>query len=227
MLQRTIRQIIYFALHYVKCERAAKERLYAPLLFASTLLVIFNFSFDGKITRDYSCEIFVAEVFITFLFAMQLSFLRQFDIETEDNAFDHLRLHQVSSYSLFMGKYLVSLVTGLVILIPTVLLAFFFHLSVLSHIDLNWQFCVVMLLVLAGISTLGCLISSLIQKMNGREALYPLLFYPLACPLFLVGLQSAYISLTSKEGANLMGILLGLDFIYLVLSLLLFDEIMD
>ncbi len=219
-------QIKYLIKHNLKCEFAAKERLFSSLLFASTILIIFNFAFAGKIASDYSYEIFLAEVFVTLLLTMQLNFLRQFDIECEDNALDSLRLNPISSYSLYLGKYLVSLIMSTLILLPTLLLAFFFHGAATNNLVLNFQFLAVLSFVMLGLSCLGCLISALIQKMNAREAIYPLLFYPLSVPLLIVGLQACYKSLLSPGGWELTEVLLGLDLIYFLLSLLLFDEIM-
>lgn len=222
-----IKKIYYFIQHYIKCELSSKERLYAPFMFASTLLIIFNFAFDGKIGANYAQEVFVAEVFITLLFSVQISFMRQFDLEAEDNVFESFRVYHSNPYHLFLGKYLVTLISSFFIVIPTVFLALFFHLSKIPDVSFGLSFFLIILLVLGGLSALGTLMSSLLQRLSSREVLYPLFFYPLSCPLFLVGLQSASMALEGKDVNYLSLVLLGLDFIYLVLGFLLFDEILN
>ena len=225
-IAKNLSSIIYLIGHNCKCEFNSKERVISSLLFASTILIIFNFVFVGKISTQYAYEIFIAEVFVTLLLTMQLNLLRLFDIECEDNALESLRLSPVSSYAIYMGKYLVNILVSLLIVIPSLLLAFFFHKSALNSFEINGQFFSIFVLVVFGVSSIGCLIAALLQKINAREALYPLLFYPLTIPLLIVGMQASYKSLITPGGWEFVEILLGLDFLYFLLSLLLFDELM-
>ena len=221
-------QMLFFLIkHNFNCELSAKERILSSLLFAGTILVLFNFAFAGKIMADYGQEVFLAELFITLVLTMQLSFMRQFDLECEDNALESLRINPISSYLLYLAKYFVSLVMATLVMAPTLLLALFFHAASSSALTLNLQFLAVLTLVLAGVCCIGCLISSLTQKMDARESLYPLLFYPLLVPLLIVGIQACYSSLNKPGETQLLMVLLALDVLYFLLSLLLFDEVMN
>ncbi len=221
-----LKQTVVFMKHYARCELSSKERFFAPLLFSATLLVMFNFSFGESIPRGYMVNIFVAEVFITLLFSLQLSFMRQFDLESEDNAFEVLRVSNVSYYALFLGKYFVSVISILCVVLPSVFLAWFFLAADLVDVEFSFYFYFSIFAALLGLSALGSLISALLQKLSGRELLYPLFFYPLGSPLFLLAQQIALFALEGKEIFSLLLVLLGLDLFYLVLALLLFDEIM-
>lgn len=220
------KQVFCFLKHYIRCELFSKERLLAPLFFAATLLVIFNFAFGEGLPRESMKNIFVAEVFITTLFAVQLSFMRQFDLESDDNAFEVLRVARLNAYALFLGKYLVSLLAALFVVFPSVLLAWFFQAGELVGLNFGLNFFATIFCVLLGLAALGSLIGAVLQKLNGRELLYPLFFYPLASPLFLLGQQTALFALEGKAVLSLLGVLMGLDLLYLILALLLFDEIM-
>ena len=69
--------------------------------------------------------------------------------------------------------------------------------------------------------------SSVLQRLNGREILFPLFFYPLSSPLFLIGLQAASFTFEARSVESLQFVLLGIDCVYLVLGFLLFDEILN
>ena len=99
---------------------------------------------------NYNIEIFLAEVYVTLLLTMQLSFMRQFDIECEDNALESLRVHYVSSYTLYMAKYSTSLIMAFLTVIPTMLLAFFFHGASSNDLNLNLTFLLTVTLVVIG-----------------------------------------------------------------------------
>lgn len=227
MIGSFFKQISIFIKHYARCELSSKERFFAPLLFSATLLVVFNFSFGEGFPREYMIHIFVAEVFITILFSLQLSFMRQFDLESEDNAFEVFRVSNVSYYALFLGKYFVSVMSTFFVVLPSVFLAWFFLAADLAQGEFSFSFYCTIFLGVLGLSALGSLISALLQKLSGRELLYPLFFYPLGSPLFLLAQQIALFALEGKEIFSLLLVLIGLDLFYLVLALLLFDEIMS
>ena len=226
-LREHLKIFFSFFSHYVRCELSSKERVYAPFLFSCALLVVFNFAFDGRVDPQFFKPVFLAEVFITLLLSTQMAFMRQFDLEAEDNAFECFRVYGLPSYHLFLAKYLVSFIGSVLVVVPLLFLASFFHLSELPELALSVGFFLILFLVLLGLSALGSLMSSVLQRLNGREILFPLFFYPLSSPLFLIGLQAASFSFELRSVESLQLILLAIDSLYLVLGFLLFDEILN
>ena len=221
----SLKQLIFLTKHYIFCEVSSWERFYSPVLFAATILVIFNFAFADSLPKESLSKIFLAEVFVALLFAVQISFMRMFDLDTEDGALEVMRSRRLSSASIFLSKYTVTFLSACLMAVPIVFLAFFFHLSGQGFSGFWGTLFLILFLVLGGLSALGSLVSSVLQKVSSREVLYPLLFYPLCSPLFIVGLQVANMSLEGKEVSSLLFVLLGLDFLYLALGILLFDEL--
>lgn len=212
--------------HYIKCELSSFERFYSPLLFASTILVIFHFAFGESLPSESLSKVFVAEVFVALLFSVQMSFLRLFDLETEDQALDIMKASNIKSSALFLSKYLVTFISSCVLAVPVVALSLFFQgsRSLPSFSFLNLL--MIIFLVLGGLSSLGSLLSVLLARLNSREVLYPLLFYPLSSPLFILGLQTAHFSFSGAEINPLLWVLIGLDCLYFALGFLLFDEVL-
>ena len=149
-LKKHFKILISFFSHYIKCELSSKERVYAPILFSCALLVVFSFAFDGKVDSQFFRPVFLAEVFITLLLSTQMAFMRQFDLESEDNAFESYRIYGLPSYHLFFAKYLVSLLGSVLVVIPLLLLASFFHLSEIPNLTLVPDFFLIVFLVLLG-----------------------------------------------------------------------------
>ena len=210
-------------------ELSDKERVASPILFALTILLIFNFAM-GEIDSAYRVELFVAQAFFTALMALQICFSRVFETDRNDRVFDMMRVYPVSHGAWFFAKYTLVLVTGALILVPTILLAGFFHQTAKqSFVD---PFVIgVALLALAGLAAIGVLLSAMTLKAGARQILYPLLYFPLTVPVLLGAVQCCLLHFDQtdrSESINSWLALLGcFDVIYLTLGYLLFGELID
>lgn len=212
-----------------KAELANKERLLTPLLFAATILILFNFVFTDA-TPALQAKFFVAETFLTLLFALQTSYARTFAPDEQDRVFELLQTYPLSHAAWFLAKYLQTLASSALILIPTLGMTGLFHSSSLGF-SLLWSgpLWAAALLSLAGLAALGILLAAMTLKAAGREVLFPLLYFPLAVPVLLASSQAAlsFISgVSSGEVGQWLGLLLGFDIIYLTLGILLFGELL-
>mgnify|MGYP003331396844 CR=1 FL=1 len=210
-----------------KADLADKERLITPFLFAITLLLLFNFVFD-EISQGIEKYIFTAEVFLTSLFALQMSFVRIFTPDQQDKVFVQLQSYPLNYYAWFLGKYTLALLYSLSVFVPVVLLCGLFF-SGSDFTVWNAGLWLTAGLSLIGLSTLGILLSTLTLKASGREMLFPLLYFPLAVPVLIASVQSSLIFLsTTQAGAwQWLGLLTGFDIIYFTLGLLLYGELIN
>ena len=213
----------------LRTEFADKERLISPILFSVTMLLLFSFAL-GEMDPSLKARVYVAETFLTAFFALQLSFSRLFEPDRQDRVFDLMRSYPVSHTAWFLAKYTLVMLSGITVLVPTLLFGAFIH-----HTDkapvFAWTVCGIALLALAGLAALGVLLSAMTLKANSRQILYPLLYFPLTTPVLLAATQSSLIFL-ENGGATAplkawLSLLTGFDVIYFTLGVLLFTELVD
>jgi|TARA_B100001964_G_C14024231_1_gene505290 ABC-type transport system involved in cytochrome c biogenesis permease component len=215
----------------IKSEFSELNRLISPFLFALSILVLFHFSFDVSNSTNIH-SIFVGQLFLVVLFALQICLMKQFDIELRDQSLKILKTYPISISSLFVAKLIVTFFSSLMITMFTLVFAVLLNFSQITDILFNPGFLGSLGLVLLGVSSIGCLLSALVYQSSGREILFPILFFSLASPLFIVGIQSSLVFLAPSDldtavlGQNCLTILGGLNIIYFTLGVLLFEEIM-
>ena len=213
----------------IKSELSDLERLISPLLFALTILILFTFAV-GEIEPDMRIKLFVAEIFLTTFLALQISFSRVFEPARTDRVFDLLRTYPVSYNAWFLAKYVLVVLLGLSVAIPTIFIATLMAGKVLTGISI-WGLIPVTILAVAGLSALGVLLAAITLKAQSRQILYPLLYFPLTAPVLLSAIQ---LSLTYLEKGSFTSetqswflLLAAFDVIYVTLGVLLFSELVD
>jgi len=213
----------------LRAEFVDKERLISPVLFSLTMLVLFAFAL-GDLDQSLRIRVYLAETFLTALFALQMSFSRLFEPDRQDRVFELLRTYPISYTSLFLAKYSLVLILGSATLIPTMLFGAFLHQSANQQL-FSWVVLGIGLLALAGLGALGVLLSALTLKAQARQIIYPLLYFPMTTPVLLAAVQSARlcldVGLGSPELKSWLGLLAAFDIIYITLGVLLFTELMD
>lgn len=213
----------------IKAELADLERVISPVLFSVTLLLLFSFSM-GEVPPELKAKVYLAETFLTLLFSLQVSFSRLFEPDRQDHVFDLLRAYPVSHSAWFVAKYALILMLGTATLLPTMFFGSFLNHSASTPV-FSWIVIGIALLALAGLASLGVLLSAMTLKANSRQILYPLLYFPLTTPVLLAAIQSSVLILEKgvfPEAARpWVGLLLGFDAIYLTLGILLYPELMD
>lgn len=213
----------------IRAELADLERVISPVLFSVTLLLLFSFAM-GEIPPELKAKVYLAETFLTLLFSLQLSFSRLFEPDRQDHVFDLLRAYPVSHSAWFVAKYALILILGTATLLPTMFFGSFLNHSASSPV-FSWAVIGIALLALAGLASLGVLLSAMTLKANSRQILYPLLYFPLTTPVLLAAIQSSLLILEKgsfpDSARPWVGLLLGFDAIYLTLGILLYPELMD
>jgi heme exporter protein B len=222
------RQLSVILRQGLRAELADPERIVSPLLFATTVLLLFSFVFseNDALTPE---RLFVAETFLTVFFALQITFARVFEPEREDQAFDVIRSYQVKAGAWFVAKSLHVLVVGFAILVPTMLLASLLTGATLAFA--TWGAVLgVSLLGLIGLTVLGVLVSGLTLGANARQIVFPLLYFPLTIPVLLAATETTTILLEvgqlDSAARSWLGLLAGFDVIYATLGYLLFGEVL-
>jgi len=213
----------------IKSELSDLERLISPLLFALTILILFSFAV-GEIEPDMRIKLFVAEIFLTTFLSLQISFSRVFEPARTDKVFDLLRTYPVSYNAWFMAKYVLVVLLGLSVALPTIFLGSLMTGRTLVDVSI-WGLVPVAALAVAGLSALGVLLAAITMKAQARQILYPLLYFPMTAPVLLSAIQ---VSLTYLEKGSFTSetkswflLLAAFDVIYVTLGVLLFSELVD
>jgi heme exporter protein B len=215
--------------HGIKVELADKERLISPIIFAATILMLFNFAMGGT-PPSMRHQIFTAETFLTGFLALQLCFMRIFEPDQEDRIFELMQTYPVNATAWYLGKYALVLILSTLIMIPTTLM------SALLLFDPNGPllsvfFYAVVGLSLIGMGAIGVLLSTITLKARARQILFPILYFPLTTPIILAAVNSTLLYLEKREINEAIqgwiGLLCLFDVIYLTLGILLFSEIVE
>ncbi len=208
-----------------RVEFQEKERLLTPLFFAALMLLLFNFVLDEQ-AEAVQVKLFVAEIFLTMLFALHLCFSRIFEADAEDRAFEVLQTYSLHRLAWFAGKYCLAMIFGLLVIVPMILLSGLFHGQATLFLLYSPALWGVVVLMLAGLSALGVLLAAMMLKARGREVLFPLLYFPLAIPVLLAASEAVLGFISGSAAAwQWLGLLLGFDVIFITLSAVLFAEL--
>jgi heme exporter protein B len=205
-----------------------RERLVSPVMFAATILLLFAFAIGTSFEAELMIRLYVAETFLALFLALQVSFARAFEPDTQDRVFDLLRTYPLSPLAWFFGKYVQVLISGVLILLPAMALGVFFHQQ--AGVSLTLGSLAIALLALVGLSALGTVLSLITMGSSARQIVYPILYFPLTTPVLLAAVEATRAHLLDgKEITALFSSWLGLlgifDIMYLTLSVLVFGEL--
>ncbi len=212
----------------IQAEWASAERWISPLLFALTVLLLFSFAF-GRVEVAFIPQLFVAATFLTAFFALQIAFSRVLEPDMQDRVFDQMRSYPIAPTAWFVSKYLLVLMLGLMILLPTLVLAdLFINESPISFLSLPLFAIAACSLIALG--ALGVLLSTMMLRSNAKQILYPLLYFPLTTPVLLAAVETSKALLIDHKNLDQMlsswlGLLVISGIMYFTLSLLLFGEL--
>lgn len=223
-----LQQIKYMFHQAMLSEFANKERIISPLLFALTVILLFNFAL-GDVDPSYRTQMFIAQIFLTALLALQVGFSRLFDQEQEDRVFDLQRTYPVNYFAWFISKFLHIMTIGGLILYPALIIGMFLNSNSLVK-NLPGFIVLTSTCALLGLAGLGVTLAAVTIKANAKQILFPLLYFPLTVPILLAAVQSSVIFVeTGKiESTSHWLAMLGLfDVIYFTLGLLLYGELVD
>ena len=213
----------------LRIEGRTKETLLASLLFALVELVVFGFAFDlDTIRRMGPGKVVPGLLWMTLAFSAIVGFTRSFRIERAHEAMIALALAPVDRGAVFVGKWLANLamlVTIEIVLIP--LTALFFDANIA---DTAGPLALVVLLHTLGLAALGTMFGAVVSRLGRGEALLATLLLPAATPLFLSAVHCTGAALAGTplaEDRQWLLLTLGLDVLYVLVAILIFDAILE
>lgn len=217
-----LRQIWLILQKDIRCELRSKQMWAGMGLFALLVLVIFNFAFDLRV--DNKAAVAPGALWVAFVFASFLGLGRTIAAEREQGSLDRLLLCPVDRKAIYLAKVLGNvLFIGVVEIVALPVFAILF--AVPFSVD---GLLPVVLLGTVGIASVGTLFSAMAAATSARELLLPILVFPLIVPIVIASVRatSALMVITSHEPPWL-GLIAAFDAIFLSLSTVLFEHVID
>jgi heme exporter protein B len=192
-------------------------------MFALLVLVIFNFTFDLRVSNVKAVAPGV--LWIAFIFASLLGLGRTIAAERERNTLDRLLLTPVDRKVIYLAKLVGNMLCiGVVeiVALPVFVLLFNFELGIVRDLI------PVVLLGTVGLASVGTLFSVMAAATRARELLLPVLVFPLIVPVIISAVQAtSLILLPSTNEPPWLGLLIAFDVIFLSVSTLTFQFVVE
>jgi heme exporter protein B len=209
----------------LRLEFRTRELLTATVVFALTVLVLFNFAFDP--TAADARRIGPGLLWIAFLFSGSLMLNPSFARERSNDTLDALRMAPVSAFAILLGKMLANFIF---MALAEVILVLVF--SVLYNVPLAGvagRLVLVLVLGTAGLVITGTVFSAISAHARMRELLLPLLLLPILAPLLIAAVEATASLLTDPPALDRTWVtfLAGFDIVFLTASWLLCDFLVE
>ena len=206
----------------IRCELRSKQTWMSMGLFALLVLVIFNFAFDLRV--DNKAAIAPGALWVAFVFASLLGLGRTMTSEQEKGSLDRLMLCPLDRRAIYLAKLLGNILfISVVEIIALPIFAALFAVPLFTG-----ELVPIVLLGTIGIATIGTLFSAIAAATQARELLLPLLVFPLIVPVVIGAVRATgALMAPSVNEPPWLGMMLAFDIIFLSVSLLTFEYVIE
>lgn len=219
------RKVLAIVAKDVAAELRTREMLSSMFVFGLLVILIFNFAFELR--AEDQTTLAPGVLWVAICFAGMLGLSRSFIVEKDRGSIEGLLLAPIERSAIFLGKMLGNvLFMGLFELL---ILPIFVVLFNLAAGDLPSLLGVVVLGTI-GFAGVGTLFSAMAVHTRAREVLLPILLFPVVVPVILAAVKltaAIFDRLPLAEVQNWLSLLIAFDVIFLVLSFLLFDYVIE
>lgn len=223
-----LRQVAMLLWKDVRVELRAGELIYATLLFAAIVVLLFSFAFLGG--SPPTVEVMAGVLWVALSLSGMLGIGRSFEREREADTLRALLLAPVERSALYLAKLLsVSLLMMALcaVVVPGLCLLFGMQVGDL----LAWGRLILLLFLgIVGFAAVAALFGASLGRARVREVLLPLLVYPLVVPVLLGGARGTYAILygtpeSLADAARWLKFLLVFDSLAVIGGLWLFEPL--
>jgi heme exporter protein B len=205
-------------------ELRTKEMFSSMLVFALLVIVIFNFAFELK-SADMT-DLAPGMLWVAFTFAGVLGLNRSFALEKDRGALEGLMLTPLDRSGIYVAKMLSNLI--FMSLVELMVLPLFWVLSNLMFFPI--ALIPVVILGTLGFVAIGSLFAAMTVNARAREVMLPVLLFPVAAPLIVAAVKATGTVLAGQpltRAGGWLQLLLACDVIFLVLSILTFEYVIE
>jgi len=219
-----LRKVLAIVHKDIIAELRTKEMFSSMFVFALLVIVIFNFAFELRVANVK--QVAPGVLWVTFTFAGMLGLNRSFILEKDRGCLEGLLLAPVDRSAIYFGKMLGNLIFMLVV--EAIVLPIFW---VLFNPPL-FSPALILIIVLGtlGFAGVGTLFSAIAVHTRAREVMLPILLFPIVVPLMIAAVKITGGLLDGQplsEMRNWLNLLVGFDIIFLTVSYMTFDYVVE
>jgi heme exporter protein B len=219
-----LRKVLAIVHKDIIAELRTKEMFSSMFVFALLVIVIFNFAFDLRVANVK--QVAPGVLWVTFTFAGMLGLNRSFILEKDKGCLEGLLLVPVDRSAIYFGKMLGNLIFMSVV--EAIVLPIFW---VLFNPPLfSPALILVIVLGTLGFAAVGTLFSAIAVHTRAREVMLPILLFPIVVPLMIAAVKITGGLLDGQplsEMRNWLNLLVGFDVIFLTVSYMTFDYVVE
>jgi heme exporter protein B len=207
-------------------EFRGRETITSMLIFCLIVVVIFNFMFEPGSTLVR--EMIPGILWVAITFAGILGLNRSFIYEVDQGCMLGLLLCPVDHYIIYLGKMLGNFFFMLImeiVILPLMIVLFNLNIT-----NILLPLMLVIFLGTLGFAAVGTLLSAISVNTRAREILLPILLFPIAIPILMAAVKATGSLINDATITNALSwikILTGFDIIFLVISCLLFEYVVE
>jgi heme exporter protein B len=206
-------------------EWRSRDRVIAMLLFSTLMAVVFHFALPNH-RPEALRELVPGLLWTAYIFASLLGLNRSFALELENDALAGLALAPGNRGWIFLGKATANFVLiGFVEVLTAFVFGLFFDIDLLSVAP---ALAAMVALGTLGIASVGTLLAAMAVRSRFREVLLPILLLPALFPVLAGAVDGTIAAVAGRPlPFEAIQLLIVVDGIYLVVSFLGFDFILD
>ncbi len=223
-MKRFLGKVFILTWKDILSELRTKDIVTSILVFALLVIVIFSFAFEpgaGNVGLVAPGVLWAA-----FAFAGVLGLNRSFAVEKEKGRLEGLMLCPVDRSVIYLGKMLSSL--AFMLAVEAIVLPIF---SVLFNLPIFMpKLMLIIVLATIGFATVGTCFAALAVNTKAKEIMLPILFFPVVVPVIIAAVEATGLVLDGGSWSSLaswLQIMAAFDVIFLVVSLLVFEFILE
>jgi heme exporter protein B len=210
----------------VVIEARSRETLATTLFFALSTVLVFAFALvrEGRVVADAAAGI----LWIAIAFAGTLALGRTFERERYTDTLRALMLAPAPRAAVYVGKLLAVftlILAAEIVLVP--LVAFLFDAALLQRPVLG---CLLLMAGTLGFAAVGTLFAAMLVGARSRDALLPVLLYPITIPVIIAGVRgtAALAQPVPDEPMATFWLMLlaAFDTVFVTLALWVFEPLM-
>lgn len=210
----------------LRLEWRHRETLASMCVFGILVVFLFNFAFEPA--HEETLRLLPGLLWIAFAFAGVLGFNRSFAAERENGCLEGMTLAPVDPGAIYLGKVLANLLfLGIAEAVVVFAASLWYNFSFLP--SLRW-FALVTFLSTLGYVAVGTIFGAVAANTRMREVMLPVLQFPVAVPVFIAGIEASTGALKGDapgDYASWINLAAGFSIIFLVLSYLLFEYVLE
>jgi heme exporter protein B len=207
-------------------ELRTKEMILFMCLFSFLVLIIFNFAFGASLKFDPG--MIAGILWVAFVFSGLTGLGRSFSMERDRGTYQGLILCPVSPWTIFMAKLIgVFLFTAVMEIMTIFIFSILYNTTVLPFLV---PLGLITFLGTLGFTAIGTVFSAISATTKARDVLLSILFFPISVPVIIASVKATGIILNGKSLQMVfpwLKILVAFDLIFLLVSYLTFEYIME